>query len=193
VPSSDRHHSSGIIAIPEPVVIPAPSDIRLSLLSSFRYIQEQEQVLLAISRVNPILQILAKLAIPVSELRFRTSRSGGPGGQNVNKLETRVELTFDVSGSLSLTEDQKQAVFSALSSRIDSHGILHISSQKSRSQWENKQVTIQKFTELLRAALKPRRKRVKTAPTRSSKERRVQAKKKHGQKKQMRRISLSNE
>ncbi len=111
----------------------------------------------------------------------------------MNKLETRVELMFDVARSLSLSDDQKKAILSALASRIDTGGILHISSQKSRSQWENKQVVIEKFAVLLRSALRVRKKRVKTAPTRGSKERRVQAKKKHGQKKQMRRVNLSDE
>ncbi len=134
-----------------------------------------------------------KVEIPIAELHFRTSRSGGPGGQNVNKLETRVELMFDVLRSPSLRSDQKQMILLALGSRIDSEGILHISSQKSRSQWENKQVVIEKLALLLRSALRVRKKRVKTAPTRGSKERRVQSKKKHGQKKQMRRVSLNNE
>jgi ribosome-associated protein len=100
---------------------------------------------------------------------------------------------FDVLRSPSLRTDQKQMVLLALASRIDSEGILHISSQKSRSQWENKQVVIEKLALLLRSALRVRKKRVKTAPTRGSKERRVQSKKKHGQKKQMRRVSLNNE
>lgn len=143
--------------------------------------------------MSAVKDILPSVAIPFAELHFRTSRSSGPGGQNVNKLETRVELMFDVARSLSLSDDQKKAILSALASRIDTGGILHISSQKSRSQWENKQVVIEKFAVLLRSALRVRKKRVKTAPTRGSKERRVQAKKKHGQKKQMRRVNLSDE
>ena len=131
--------------------------------------------------------------IPHAELRFRTSRSSGPGGQNVNKLETRVELMFDVVRSPSLSDDQKKTVLSALATRIDSEGILHISSQKSRSQWENKQLVIERLATLLHSALRVRKKRVKTGPTRGSKERRVQAKKKHSEKKKMRRVNLSNE
>ena len=131
--------------------------------------------------------------IPPAEMRFRTSRSGGPGGQNVNKLETRVELMFDVTRSPSLSDDQKNLILTALASRIDAEGILHISSQKSRSQWENKQIVIEKLAVLLRSALRVRKKRVKTAPTRGSKERRVHAKKKHSKKKQLRRVDLSNE
>jgi ribosome-associated protein len=100
---------------------------------------------------------------------------------------------FDVAHSPSLSDDQKNIILSVLASRIDAEGILHISSQKSRSQWENKQIVIEKLAVLLRSALRVRKKRVKTAPTRGSKERRVQAKKKHSKKKQMRRVDLSNE
>ena len=143
--------------------------------------------------MSSVLHITSSVQIPLSELLFRTSRSSGPGGQNVNKLETRVELVFDVAGSPSLTDDQKNILFTHLASRIDARGILHISSQKSRSQWENKQLVIEKLVSLLHGALKVRRKRVKTSPTHSSKERRVQSKKKHGQKKTMRKVRLGDE
>ena len=143
--------------------------------------------------MSSVLHITSSVQIPLSELRFRTSRSSGPGGQNVNKLESRVELVFDVAGSPSLTDDEKNILFTHLASRIDARGILHISSQKSRSQWENKQLVIEKLVSLLHGALKVRRKRVKTSPTHSSKERRVQSKKKHGQKKTMRKVRLSDE
>ena len=138
-------------------------------------------------RINSFVQISA------SELRFRTSRSSGPGGQNVNKLETRVELLFDVAHSPSLTGDQRHLVLSNLGSRVDNDGVLHISSQQSRSQWENKQTTIEKLVTLLRAALKVKKKRVKTKPTRGSKEIRIQHKKRHGQKKIMRKVRHTDE
>jgi ribosome-associated protein len=143
--------------------------------------------------VNPTQRSLPSVQIPFSELRFRTSRSSGPGGQNVNKLETRVELVLDVAGSPSLSDEHKRLILTALASRIDSEGILHISSQKSRSQWENKQLVIEKLAALLRSAFHVRKKRVKTSPTHGSKERRVQSKKKQGQKKQLRRVRLSDE
>ena len=143
--------------------------------------------------MSSVLHITSSVQIPLSELRFRTSRSSGPGGQNVNKLETRVELVFDVASSPSLSEDQKNVLFTHLASRIDARGVLHISSQKSRSQWENKQLVIEKLVSILHGALKVRRKRVKTSPTHSSKERRVQSKKKHGQKKTMRKVRLGDE
>ena len=143
--------------------------------------------------MSSVLHITSSVQIPLSELRFRTSRSSGPGGQNVNKLETRVELVFDVAGSPSVSEEEKNTLLAHLASRIDAKGILHISSQKSRSQWENKQLVIEKLVSLLHGALKVRRKRVKTSPTHSSKERRVQSKKKHGQKKTMRKVRLGDE
>ena len=141
----------------------------------------------------PILIVTSLVRIPVSELHFRTSRSSGPGGQNVNKLETRVELLFDIVRSPSLTDEQRERILLNLGSRIDGDGVLHISSQRSRSQWENKQGTIEKLVSVLREVLKVRRKRIKTAPTRSSNETRVQQKKKHSQKKKLRRVHVGDE
>ena len=124
--------------------------------------------------------------IPFSELRFRTSRSGGPGGQNVNKVESKVELLFDVAGSPSLTESQRARVGSRLRNRIDSNGILHLSSQLSRSQWENREIVVAEFTRLIASALKPSKKRVKTRPSKASKEKRLMKKKRHSEKKKLR-------
>jgi protein subunit release factor B len=139
------------------------------------------------------LEITASIRVPVSDLHFRTSRSSGPGGQNVNKLETRVELLFDVEGSRSFSAEQRERILLNLASRIDGKGVLHISSQQSRSQWENKQRTIEKLVSLLRDALKVKKKRIRTAPTRSSNETRVQRKKKHSQKKKLRKTHFGEE
>jgi ribosome-associated protein len=141
----------------------------------------------------PILMVTSSVRLPVSELHFRTSRSSGPGGQNVNKLETRVELLFDVAQSPSFSDEQRERILLSLGSRIDGEGVLHISSQRSRSQWENKQGAIEKLVSLLREALKVRKKRIKTAPTRSSNETRVQLKKKHSQKKKLRKVHPGDE
>jgi ribosome-associated protein len=143
--------------------------------------------------VNTPLHILPLVEIPLSELRFRTSRSSGPGGQNVNKLETRVELMFDVTKSPTLSDHQKERILTALGTRIDAKGILHVSSQKSRSQWENKQLVIERFVSMLRGALRIGKKRIQTSPSAGSKERRVQSKKKHGQKKRMRKVNHDDE
>lgn len=136
------------------------------------------------------LKIHESLTIPLSELQFRSSRSGGPGGQNVNKLETRVELLFDVRNSPSLNEDQRQAILSHLASRIDRHGVLRVVAQESRSQWENKQRAVDKFIALLQKALRPRKKRVATKPTVSARLQRLKAKKIRSEKKKMRKVSL---
>ena len=116
------------------------------------------------------LAVNSRLSIPVSELRFVTSRSGGPGGQNVNKLETRVELLFDVENSQNLTNVEKDILRENLKAKIDGEGYIHVVAQESRSQWQNKQSAIEKFVRLLRNALKPRKKRVKTHPTKQAKE-----------------------
>jgi len=134
-----------------------------------------------------MIEITKSLLIPMSEVRFRTSRSGGPGGQNVNKLETRVELEFDVRSSPNLSDHQRARILDGLASRIDSSGILRIVSSESRSQWKNKQQAIEKFAKLLRKALVPRKKRIRTRPSKGSRERRLQSKKLHGEKKKLRR------
>jgi ribosome-associated protein len=100
---------------------------------------------------------------------------------------------FDVVHSPSLNEEQRDRMLRHLASRVDLEGVLHISSQRSRSQWENKQGTIEKLVSLLRDALKVRKKRIKTAPTRGSNETRVQRKKKHSQKKKLRKVRLGDE
>jgi ribosome-associated protein len=129
----------------------------------------------------------------MSEIEFRTSRSSGPGGQNVNKLETRVELLFEVARSSSLTDEQRGHLFSRLKSNIDKEGVLRVVSQESRSQWKNKQEAIEKFVRILQLALRRQKKRTKTSPTLVSKEKRIQEKKRTGEKKKMRRVNLPNE
>jgi ribosome-associated protein len=127
--------------------------------------------------------ISPRLSVPFSELSFAVSRSGGPGGQHVNKTETRVELLFDVAHSPSLSEHQRVKILHALANRIDGEGVLHLNASQERSQIRNKQIVIQRFVELVARALLPKKNRVSTRPTTSSREKRIQSKKIIGKKK----------
>lgn len=130
--------------------------------------------------------IAPRCRIAISSLSFRTSRSGGPGGQHVNKVETKVELLFDVAGSTELTADQRDRIRERLASRIDDRGILHIVSAATRSQWKNREKAVEKFVHLLRDALKPRPTRKRTRPSSSAREKRLQSKRHRSETKQMR-------
>ena len=138
------------------------------------------------SVMTPEIQILPGVKIAEAELSFRFARSGGPGGQNVNKVSTRVELLFDVVNSPSLDEPQKHRVLTALRSRMGADGVLRIVSDESRSQWRNREEAIQKFTDLLRTALAVRKKRIRTKPSASAREERIKKKKAHGGTKKLR-------
>ena len=134
------------------------------------------------------LTITSHLSISFSEISFRTSRSGGPGGQNVNKVETKVEILFDANNSPSLTDIQRSIILERLKGRIDSAGILRVTAQRSRSQFQNKEFAVERFVELLRNALKPRIARIETKPTRLAKAKRLLAKRRQSEKKQSRKI-----
>ena len=127
--------------------------------------------------------------IPFAELQFKTSRSGGPGGQNVNKLETRVEVFFDVVNSPSIPDYIRQRLLNNLTTQLDSAGILHIVAQDTRSQWKNKQLAIERLTDLLKSALIVRKKRIATKPTHTAREVRLRTKKARSKTKQMRKVS----
>ncbi|HSJ58901.1 MAG TPA: alternative ribosome rescue aminoacyl-tRNA hydrolase ArfB, partial [Anaerolineae bacterium] len=111
---------------------------------------------------DDVIRIDNQLSIPAAELDFRFSRSSGPGGQHVQKSSTRVELLFDVAGSPSLTDDQRARISKRLENYLDADGVLHLTSQSERSQWRNRQEAVDRFAELLRSALKRRKKRKPT-------------------------------
>lgn len=130
------------------------------------------------------------MRIKKSEIRFAASRSGGPGGQNVNKVNSRVELRFNVSESDSLSEEEKELIADKLRNRINSSGDLLIVSQSERSQLMNRKKAEEKFYKLLASALSKRKKRKKTGPTRASKEERLESKKRRSKIKELRKKEI---
>lgn len=127
-----------------------------------------------------------------SEIRLSFSRSSGPGGQSVNKLNTRAELWFNVNASTVLNEDQKELIHKKLKSRINNDGELFLSNQTERSQLKNKEIAIKRFYELINKALKVHKKRKPTKPSKASIEKRLQNKKQRSEKKGRRRKSDEN-
>lgn len=123
-----------------------------------------------------------------TELSFKTSRSGGAGGQHVNKVSSKVELIFDVEKSSQLTDEQKSLVFSKLANRIDNERLLHLQCDETRSQFKNKEIVFERFLNLIKAALKPIKKRKPSKPSKSSIIKRLDSKKKLSDKKDSRRF-----
>jgi ribosome-associated protein len=116
--------------------------------------------------------------IPSGELKFRFARSGGPGGQNVNKRDTQVELIFDVDASATLTEYQRDRIKRKLASRIDAEGRLRIVVSDERTQGRNRELAIDRLQKLVAGALKPDPpKRRKTRPSKAATQRRLTEKK----------------
>lgn len=119
----------------------------------------------------------------LAEVQFSASRSSGPGGQNVNKVNTKIELRFSVQQSAVLDENQKQLIVSKLKNRINNQGEMLLTSSAERTQWKNREKATQKFLELIEKALTKPRKRKQTKPTEASRLKRIENKKKQAQKK----------
>jgi len=117
---------------------------------------------------------------------FSATRSSGPGGQNVNKVSTKMELRFHVQNSSLLTDEEKQLLIEKLANQINNEGFLVLTCQTTRSQITNKELVIEKFYTLLIKALTPRKKRLPTKPGKASKERKLKEKKIVAEKKQRR-------
>ena len=125
-------------------------------------------------------------AIPEDELTFTASRSGGPGGQHVNKVSSRITLLWNLEGSPSLTPDQKETLRRRLRRRISDEGVLRLSVSESRSQAANRKLALERFVELVAAALTPRKARTATRPTAGSREKRLTKKKERSRVKRLR-------
>jgi ribosome-associated protein len=135
---------------------------------------------------HALVRVTEELAIPLAELTYRATRSGGPGGQHVNTSSTRVELEFAVGDSPSLTEAQRARIMDRLATRIDSAGILRLASSSSRSQHQNREDVTARLGRLLADALHEPKARRKTRVPRAAKEARLKEKKKRSRVKKQR-------
>ncbi len=124
--------------------------------------------------------------IPSSELRFRTARSGGPGGQHVNKTSTKVEVLWNVARSESLSDTQRELLLTKLSTRIDARGMLRVASTDSRSQLQNREAAVDRINAIVQKALRVPKIRKKTRPPKRAVENRLAGKKKRAEKKERR-------
>jgi ribosome-associated protein len=133
-----------------------------------------------------VVRVTSSLRIPVSELQFRFSASGGPGGQNANKVATRVELRFDVAGSPSLGPYQRSRLLEKLGPEV------RVVADDERSQLRNRQLATERFRERLAAALRVEKSRRPTRPTKGAKERRLADKRRLSERKRARRPDLDD-
>jgi ribosome-associated protein len=121
------------------------------------------------------------------ELSFSVSRSGGPGGQNVNKVNSKVTIKFDVINSQVLTAEEKEIILKKLSTKLTNDGVLVLTAQESRSQLENKEEALRKFEAVLTKAFQKRKVRKATKPSKGSVHKRIKSKKQQSEKKEWRR------
>jgi ribosome-associated protein len=137
-----------------------------------------------------VLEITPELRIPLSELDYQASRSGGPGGQHVNTSSTRVEVWWDIASSPALTPEQRAQLLDRLGPRLDSNGRLRLVSSGSRSQLRNREDVTERLRSVVASALIVRKKRKPTKPSRAAKAARLEAKRRRASIKQRRRAPL---
>lgn len=138
------------------------------------------------------IRISSSILLPSDAVRFRYSRSGGKGGQNVNKVATKVELLADLS-LLSAPSSVAERIRTALQHRLSDDGLLHLTSQESRSQWQNRETAVQKLCALIGEASVPVKDRIATKPSGASRRKRVDQKKRSGAVKRIRRERFGRE
>ena len=124
--------------------------------------------------------------VPEDEIYFRATRSGGPGGQHVNRRATRVEACWNVRLSAGLTDDEKERILEKLASRIDRGGVLRVLADDERSQHRNKELAKERLRDLVARALRVPKRRKKTRPPKSAVEKRLETKSRRGQVKKLR-------
>ncbi len=134
-----------------------------------------------------MIQVTNAIAIDENELQEEFIRSPGPGGQNVNKVATAVQLRFDAAKSLSLTDDVRRRLLTLAGRRVTEEGVLIIEARRFRTQSANRQDAIERLVELIRKAAQEPRTRRKTRPTLASKTRRLEAKRRRSKTKRLRR------
>ncbi len=122
----------------------------------------------------------------IKEINYKAIRSSGPGGQHVNKVSSKIELSFDVENSNSLSSDEKELLFKNLGSKLTKNNVLILTCDENRSQHRNKEIITKRFTRLILRSLIIPKKRKPTSPTKTSKKNRLEKKKRHAQKKALR-------
>jgi ribosome-associated protein len=137
--------------------------------------------------VNQGLRVGRGVTIPEDEIELKFTPSGGPGGQHANRSATRVELTWNVASSRALDERQRDRIRARLRHRIDSAGILRLTSDKHRSQFRNREEVRRRLAALVSDALRPPARRVATTPTAGSARRRLESKRRRSETKRLRR------